>query len=206
MKLAARPRIRLTGVLSVLMLVSSACHFDSMFKTGNTAWNCSDQGSSTPSVTSARFCRTDNSSLTYFVESSISSAGEVRIDSRMNNVYSPTDLSVTKQSSPSYSGGSATDIIFTQRNLPAGYLGLTWCDDAVDSSKCDQHYVAFGDDTPYSSVACHEAGHAIGLTHGAEASPTISNDDATNLGCMVTPNDGTMTLPTEITDQINSTY
>ena len=124
----------------------------------------------------------------------------------MENVYGLIDLSVIRHKSPVYSGGSETDIIFEYRtDMPDPYLGFAWCDDAVNSTKCDQHYVAFDAATPPSSTACHEAGHAIGLTHGSEASPS-QNLTSSSLGCMKTPTDGTATLPSSVTDQINSTY
>lgn len=192
------------GIATLMITPITAHTFDSMFKTSNTTWSCSDLGSSTP--TSGLFCRTDNSTLTYHTHSSLTTTGKSRLVSRMDNVFAPTDLSVTRHTKASYSGGSETDIIFLYRDdLPSGVAGRAWCDDAVSSTKCDQHYAAFADDTPSSSIVCHEAGHSIGLTHGAQASPAQSQTSS-SLGCMKTPTGGTNTLPSHITDQINDTY
>jgi hypothetical protein len=44
-------------------------------------------------------------------------------------------------SSARYSGDAETDIIMQQGTaLPASDNGFTWCNDAVTSRRCDQHY------------------------------------------------------------------
>ena len=190
----------------LLIRPAAAQTFDSMFKTDNTWWNCTDLGSDTPDPSDAFFCQTDNSDLTYYTDTSLTTTGAARVESRMNSVYDPTNLSVIRHTSPVYSGGSETDIIFEYRtSVPYPYLGLAWCDDAVSSTRCDQHYVAFDSATPHSATACHEAGHTVGLTHGSEASPA-QNQTSSSLGCMKSPTGGTKTLPSSITDQINDTY
>ena len=195
------------AAVSLLLAGSAAAqNFDSMFKTDNTWWNCIDLGSDTPDPSEISFCQTDNSTLTYYTDASLSTTGSARVESRMTAVYDPTDLSVIRHTNPVYSGGSETDIIFEHRtDLEAGLAGRAWCDDAVNSTRCDQHYAAFASATPAASVVCHEAGHAIGLTHGSEASPSQSQTSE-SLGCMKTPSGGTTSLPSAITDQINSTY
>lgn len=207
------------GAVAVLVLAmtlmfgtgyAGGTHFDSMFKVlGNppgTPWWCQDNGSSTPPNVSGRYCRTDNSTLTYFTHSSLSSTGQTRVVSRMNNVYDPTDLTVIRHTTAKWSGSAETDIIFRQRSdIPSGFAGLAWCDDAVSSTRCDQHYAVFSSATPTSAVICHEAGHSIGLTHGANADPTYSNTSSL-FGCMKNPTGGTTTLTASITSQINATY
>lgn len=194
-----------TLVVAVILVTPAAANtFDSMFKTSNTSSDCTDLGDDTPSV--GRFCQTDNSSLTYYTDSSLTYTGAARVVSRMNNVYAPTNLSVTRHTTAIYTGSSETDIIFLYRDdLPGGTFGRAWCDDAVSSLKCDQHYAAFSNTTPPTSTICHEAGHSIGLTHGAEAYPVQAQDSA-DLGCMKKPSTGTITLPSNITDQIDDTY
>ena len=113
---------------------------------------------------------------------------------------------MTRHTTASYSGSSETDIIFLYRDdLPQGTAGRAWCDDALSDLKCDQHYAAFANVTPPTSTICHEAGHSIGLTHGQQASP-VQDQDSDSFGCMKTPSAGNTTLPSHITDQINSTY
>lgn len=198
---------RLVAVLVAMSIVAGGCHtFDSMFKTASHNGNCQDLGSSLPPAGLLN-CQTDNSTLTYFTESSITATGNLRIDSRMLTQYEPTDLSVTEESSGDYSGGSETDIIFQQNSgLPSGVAGRAWCDDAVSSTKCDQHYVAYASATPPSSTICHEIGHSIGLTHGASADPAQLNTSSA-FGCMQTPSSGGgSALTPEMTHQIDNTY
>lgn len=56
------------------------------------------------------------------------------------------------------------------------------------------------------ALACHETGHAVGLTHGNLASPITSNTNS-DLGCMVTPlNTSLPNLGTSNVANINATY
>ena len=209
------PRLLLRWIVPLLCLAvvsflsvspAAAQAFDSMFKTDNTWWDCTDLGSDTPDASDGYYCQSDNSALTYYTDTSLTTTGAARIESRLNEVYDATDLNVTRHTSPVYSGGSETDIIFEYRtDTPYPLAGFAWCDDAVTLTKCDQHYVAFDSATPHSSVVCHEAGHAVGLTHGSEASPSQIQTSA-SLGCMKNPTGGTTTLPSDITDQIDNTY
>jgi len=199
--------LRLLVALVALATLGAGCHtFDSMFKTANNNSDCQDVGSSLPPA-GLDYCQTDNSTLTYFTESSVTSTGNLRIGSRMSTQYDPTDLTVTEESSGDYSGGSETDIIFQQNSgLPSGVAGRAWCDDAVSSTRCDQHYVAYASSTPPSSTICYEIGHTIGLTHGASADPVQANDSAA-FGCMQTPSSGGgSALTAEMTHQIDDTY
>jgi hypothetical protein len=57
-----------------------------------------------------------------------------------------------------------------------------------------------------TELACHETGHAVGLTHGIDAAPVESNT-ASELGCMETPDSGTRsTLGSHNRSEINSVY
>ena len=85
-------------------------------------------------------------------------------------------------------------------------IGFTWCDDAVSARRCDQHYVRFRFDRINAELACHETGHAVGLTHGHEAAPRESQT-AAELGCMETPNSGRRPhLGGHNKAEINATY
>ena len=97
------PVLWLALLAAVMLVTPAAAHtFDSMFKTDNTTWNCTDLGSNTPPV--GRYCQTDNSSLSYHTDSSLTYTGAARVVSRMNNVYAPTHLSVTRHTTAIYSG------------------------------------------------------------------------------------------------------
>ena len=188
--------------LSMYLSPVIAGSFDNMYPTMNAIWTCDDEGSQTPPHAGARFCQTDNSGVTYYYYSSISTLGQSRIANSLSNDFAGTDLSVSYDSTPSFSGGSETDIIYDQRDdVPDEKEGLAWCDDATE---CDQHYVAFESDTPSSALVCHESGHTVGLTHGSGAYPAQDNDDS-DLGCLVTPVSYTL-LGSHNEGQINATY
>lgn len=151
------------------------------------------------------FCQTDNSSLSVYMQLSLSATGKSRIQSRLNNEFSPTDLGIVYEVSAVYSWGGETDIIYQFRSdIQSGFAGVTWCDDAFNNDECDQHYVAFDAATPSSAVACHETGRAVGLTHGHVASPTLPNTDS-SLGCMTNPPAYT-TLGFHNVSEINDEY
>ncbi len=206
--------VAMTAALASLFLTLSVSgsHTDSMYPTQTwglgTGQTCSDGGSSVPNGTN---CQTDNSTVTYWVDDfapqDISSTGDSRIWSVMFNDFDPTDLLVVEEFTPSFSGGSETDIIFQERasQVPASADGVTWCDDAVSSTKCDQHYVIFDNDTPGTDLICHEAGHAVGLQHGDRSYPIKSNGDD-DLGCLTTDPIEFSTLGSHNEGQINGTY
>ncbi|MGE4567036.1 MAG: hypothetical protein AAEB43_05185 [Acidimicrobiales bacterium] len=193
-------------LIAALVLAGSltACHtYDSMYKTTNASWDCYDQGHV---VVGDAFCQTDNSTLTVYMDANLSTSGVANINSVLWNQFDPTDLTVAVTSSPVYTGGNETDIIYHQRVLAQGFLGFAWCDDAANSTKCDQHYVAFATGTPSLTAVCHETGHAVGLTHGLQASPQQTNS-STLLGCMKTPvNFFTSILGDMQVHQIDLTY
>ncbi len=146
-------------------------------------------------------------SLTYFSQSSLNSTSQSTITSVLNNQFNPTDLNVSNENPPAYTGGSETDTIYQKNaSLPLGVSGATWCDDPIDSTKCDQHYVAFYNDFWAQNITCHESGHAVGLVHGPEASPQLSSTDP-SLACMKTSdNYNSEGLGTHNVSQINGQY
>jgi hypothetical protein len=199
------PHARTLGVVALaaaaLLAATTAAlgvHVDSMFKTANYGPNCGDGN------LGDTFCQTDNATLTVFREGSIGSTGRSNIASTLNNEYAPTDLSVSFPGSPSYSGSAETDIIYRQGTVPGTDTGIAWCNDAVSSTKCDQHYNQFDSANPSTGLACHETGHAVGLTHGQNAAPQLSNGD-NSLGCMTKPVE-TSDLGAHNTNSINATY
>jgi hypothetical protein len=160
-----------------------ATHYDNMFPTGNTSFStCADSSPGGP------FCQTDNATLTVHRQSSLSAASKDNIAWTLNNSWDTTDLNVSYDSTPAYSGTAETDIVY-QRNdaaVEAGKDGIAWCNDAVSTFRCDQHYVAFDLATAPRALACHETGHAVGLTHGNNANPTV-DAQASSLECMRNP-------------------
>jgi hypothetical protein len=179
--------------------VALAVHVDSMYPTANYSPTCVDGSMG------STFCQTDNATLTVYRESSLTSTGKSNIAFVLDNEYHVTDLNVSYPSTPSYSGDAETDIIYQQRgDVPSNLDGIAWCNDAVTSVRCDQHYNAFRSSSPGRAISCHETGHAVGLTHGANASPAISQTDP-SLACMQTPTP-TGDLGAHNTNSINATY
>jgi hypothetical protein len=152
---------------------------DNMYLTANFQPTCFDGG---------HFCQTDNAALSVYREGSVSSTGKANIRDTLDSSFDTTSLTVSYPSTPVYSGSAETDIIYQTNasRLPSGAVGFTWCDNAASYFQCDQHYIAFRPSTPGADLACHETGHAVGLTHGGHASPALSDGD-TRLACMTTP-------------------
>ena len=81
-------------------------------------------------------------------------------------------------------GTGETDLIMDEVELDhyfpgLGVLGVAWCDNAINSTVCDQHYAFLDDDitphyggTGFTVSACHEIGHTVGLTHPVDAAPS----------------------------------
>lgn len=199
--------IAIAVVLS--LFASRASALDNMYKTANDYGNCRDLGSSTHTF---GFCQTDNASWTFYVDPQLSnwdysSTAYANIYWVMNNEYSPTDLNPIWQDPPVYSGSSETDVVMLIRSdIPFPAQGTTWCDDAVDGTHCDQHYIAFLNQSVVTyPLVCHELGHSVGLTHGMDADPSVSQSDW-RLGCMKTPVDSGDTLGSNNISEINATY
>ena len=157
---------------------------DNMFKTPNTPWNCVNG-----TMNAGVFCRTDGAAVSVFLESSLSSSARTKIQSTLTNNYGATQLTIAYASSLAPN----TDIVYQQGQVPiitgGTVLGVTWCRVAATTEKCDQHFVRFNYESIAPStqfVACHETGHAVGLTHGQNAYPKFANSDA-RLECLRTP-------------------
>lgn len=182
--------------------VATAYAADNMYKTSNANWNCSDGDFGDG------FCQTDNATLTVFRQASVPAAKKTSIKQMLTNQYAPTDLSIHYPSTASYTGDSETDIIYqvSASGFSGTTIGQTWCNDAVTSTKCDQEYVRFRGTIQFDKeLMCHETGHAVGLTHGQDASPAESNT-AAELGCMETPDGGGLGLGAHNKSEINATY
>ncbi|MFN8192079.1 MAG: hypothetical protein U0R78_16970 [Nocardioidaceae bacterium] len=140
----------------------------------------------------AEVCQTDNATVTYYMDSNgtyeLEAPDRQAVYTAMANVFQPTALSVSEDTSPSFSGSAETDWIFQEGFSADGFVGYTWCDDAVSGDRCDQHYIRIRGNGAYTAAeVCHEAGHGAGLVHGDSTSPdTTSNGDVTTMGCMAT--------------------
>lgn len=188
----------LAVVAALTALPAWGNHADSMRPTANFPENCA----------TAYFCQTDNNALTYFSESSLNQTSKNTVTSILNNLYNPTDLNVTFQNPPVYTGSAETDNIYRiSTTLPLGVAGRAYCDDPIDTIKCDQHYVEFGSQFWAQDITCHETGHAVGLTHPEDASPAFLPGEPT-FNCMKNngQNSNGTGLGTHNQSQINGTY
>ena len=160
---------------------ASANHFDNMFKTNNLNRDCQDSDAFSP-----RLCRTDNRTVGWHDQNSL--PDDVRPDIRevLEASFEATVLTVGRDETPQYTGLGETDIIYQQGPLVPGAAGVTWCDDAISDVLCDQQYVLFDSNHPPKKLICHESGHTIGLTHGQDAAPSVSNAN-NDLGCLQAP-------------------
>jgi hypothetical protein len=171
-----------TAAVAAGVTVVQAAVTDNMYPTQNYSPTCAD-GSMGDT-----FCQTDNKTLTIYREGSLTAAEKNTISRAVKDYYGPTDLAVSIQSHGVTEGGAETDIIYKSKTLSRGKIGITWCDDAVSTRKCDQHYIVFNKNhadigSVNKSDVCHETGHAVGLTHGPDASPRLGLYDD-RLGCM----------------------
>lgn len=190
MRRAFRVKLCIVGTLAVLIAStvtsSAAPYWDNIVPTLNYDLPCVDSTQSDPNY----LCQTDNTTLVYYQVGSVSVGMRDAVHATMNGSYTTTDLNASETSTPAWSGSAETDIVYWQDStLPSAYIGLTWCDSAVSGSlyRCDQQYVKFRTGYSDRSLACHETGHAVGLTHGDIAYPSTSKTNP-ELACMITPN------------------
>ncbi|MEV6395880.1 hypothetical protein AB0M39_14045 [Streptomyces sp. NPDC051907] len=134
-------------------------------------------------------CRTDNADVSYYMDSGgdnkLENDDKRIVRSLLASEYAPTDLSITYDSTPTWSGSSETDIYYSEGNVPGSADGIAFCNDASPGNyKCDQQYVRIQGGGSYTpGLSCHETGHAVGLLHGNRAYPAVGMQDA-RLGCM----------------------
>lgn len=195
-------------VLATTAGIAWAAYTDNMYPTQYANSGCFSEEPNARQST----CRTDNSTLTYYMDSGgdfeLETPDKDDVRETMSSDYSPTDLSVSYDSTPSFSGSAETDIIYQEGSeaIPSGLDGMTWCNDAVNLDECDQQFVRIRGAGSYTrGMACHETGHAVGLVHGNVSSPIRSNTDS-QLGCMQTPVDWNTSLGANNKENINNEY
>jgi hypothetical protein len=160
---------------------AAAPEVDTLIPTGNANSPCVAAGTAGEDGD----CRTDNSVVSYYMDSAgdyaLETPDRAAVQAAVTNIYNPTDLTVTFDSTPTYSGSAETDIIFQEgsTNFPdANTVGVTWCNSPVVSSihQCDQTNILIRGLGNYSETSVsHEMGHAVGLVHPSAASPSYSN-------------------------------
>lgn len=154
--------------------------------------------------------RTDNRNVYYYFDSH----GDYRLESRdrrvvnrmLDSQYRPTDLAFRYDATPKFSGSGETDTIWQEGRVSGSAEGRAWCNDPYGYFRCDQHYIRIeGGGTITQGLSCHEMGHAVGLTHGRDAYPSVSQR-ATFLRCMRTPVGSGDVLGSHNRGQINANY
>lgn len=191
-----------------MTIVGASCDYDNMYPTRRHNGWCA--GSDTPYNGSGwyLYCQTDNRNFTWGVEGG-TSAQRSYVSSLIESRFEPTDLSVSRQNPVVHRGSAETDVVvyFRSNGLPPTAGGLTWCNNAVTSRKCDQHHVWLRPSRVGSvkGTTCHEVGHSVGLTHGQDAEPIVDEEHPSQ-GCMKSPSGSTTTLGSHNVRMINATY
>jgi hypothetical protein len=188
--------------------VAWAAYTDNMYPTQYETTACFSEGGPDGQVS----CQTDNATLTYYMDSSGSNMLETVdrdvVFEVMAQEYAPTDFTVSYDSTPSFSGSAETDIVYEESSvgMSSSTLGVTFCNNAASTTKCDQQYIRIRGAGYYThGRTCHETGHAVGLQHGSKSAPQRSNSDS-RLGCMRTPTSPGDSLGANNIENINATY
>lgn len=198
-RLAIAVMLILLGAVATADFAFGDHGYDSIFETDNTAQDCEVHPE-----TVTFFCMADNTTHTVYL-GYLGPQFTGAVEYTLDHSYETTDLTIEYEATPDLDGGSETDTVYVTCETcfsDPDALGRAWCDDDVNGTvRCDQHYVRFHSDYTveiygnyltgteqggWRQLACHETGHSIGLTHGAEAYPAMSNQ-STALQCMRTP-------------------
>lgn len=175
-------RLLVVVVAAGLVVAIAAPISASNFVTNRPVVCAEGPGSNTP-------CMTDTADFSWNAELGPRMSNAV-LDTLYNS-YDTTDLVV--EAYPSHD--SSVDVHYQMSQLPDSVFGMYQCVYKVPGStfRCNHGHIRFDpeasaglSDDELRGLACHETGHSVGLTHGAEASPVMSNGDD-ELRCMQTP-------------------
>ena len=110
----------------------------------------------------------DDANHDYYRSSSLSAVQESGIGATMAMLDNTTDMYDTEQSIL----WAGTDVNFyavtDSTGEEAGWYAWTECTATVSAEVCNSNDIVFNNHNPhsnYSSLACHEVGHSIGLQH-----------------------------------------
>lgn len=192
--------------LAVGAVPAAAEHeIDALYKTQAAGeQDCTDQGDNLPGD---QACMADNSLHGIYANASIEATGRANIMTAIGR-YDDTTLVAQYDNTPVFTGSGETDVVIRNNRTGMGdrsIVGITWCDDAVNDTRCDQHYITFYYPNPNLDNVMHEVGHSVGLTHGFNANPWIFNDDY-RLWCMKNPPLGSVNLGPLNTHNIANNY
>lgn len=153
--------------------------------------------------------QTDNAAVYFYMDSNgdymLESYDKSVVNNMLDAQYRPTDLSFHYDSTPVFSGSAETDTIWQEGTVSGSAEGRAWCNDTVGAYECDQHYIRIEPGWYNAGITCHEMGHAVGLTHGADAYPSVAQNTY-SLRCMRTPTSSGDILGSHNKGQINGAY
>lgn len=152
--------------------------------------------------------QTDNADVWFYMDSvgdySLNSTNKSVVNNTIDSQYRPTALAFHYDDTPTFSGGGETDHVWQKGLVDGSAEGRAWCND-VNIDVCDQHYIRIETGHYNQGLVCHEMGHAVGLTHGRDASPPVSQTEP-ELRCLRTPVSSGDILGAHNTRMINGTY
>lgn len=164
------------------------------------------EGGVTCSTTASNtVCANDNSELTWYEE--LGPRMSTAVLDTLYNSYDTTRLTV--QVASGHNG--EMDVFYSFVNLQ-GLIGQHRCITKATTNRCDHAHVDFDpneldgqSDTFLKASACHETGHSVGLTHGMDGRPQLSNNDPV-LHCMRLPSNPNTTVGSHNVAHLNGLY
>ena len=195
-------RVAVFAVTSALVTLFADVSFATNFITNGDLVCTAGPTANTP-------CMTDTLELSW--NSNLGPRYSTAVLDSLYNSYDTTDLTV----SPYGVHDNSVDVFYATADLPGDAVGRYQCVYPVPNNtyRCNHGHVTFDgamgetlSDYQLKSVACHETGHSVGLTHGQDAYPVMANSNDV-LACLQTPLAQVVpTLGTHNTQHINANY